>query len=200
MNVDEARARLRRELRQEAREEDGHLRVAEVRDDALPVGGGRREAFRRTDRPGRSRRAAHAPARASARRGRRGRSAPASLTARKAGSEARRSAVMPALAASVHTAWPVETPSAVSTPARRPPSSVLRIVSAVSWPGVTITSAETPRNARSSFMRARVRRRRRSRRRARRSGRRRGCGRRRRSLLRGAASRAGSRPAAGARA
>ena len=36
---------------------------------------------------------------------------------------------------------PAETPSAVNTPARRPPSSVFRIVSAVSWPGVTITSA-----------------------------------------------------------
>ena len=55
---------------------------------------------------------------------------------------------MPALAASVHTACPVETPSAVSTPARRPPASVFLIVSAVSWPGVTITSAETPRKAR----------------------------------------------------
>ena len=54
---------------------------------------------------------------------------------------------MPALAASVQTAWPVETPSAVRTPVRRPPASVFLIVSAVSWPGVTITSAETPRNA-----------------------------------------------------
>jgi hypothetical protein len=35
-------------------------------------------------------------------------------------------------------------------PARRPPMSVFRIVSAVSGPGVAITIAETPRNATSS--------------------------------------------------
>jgi hypothetical protein len=67
----------------------------------------------------------------------------------KAGSEATRSAAIPALAASVQQAWPDETPTAVKIPARRPPSSVFRIVNAVSWPGVTMTSAETPRKARS---------------------------------------------------
>src|SRR5256885_6171156 len=33
------------------------------------------------------------------------------------------------------------------TPLRRPPTSVFLIVSAVSWPGVTMTTAETPRKA-----------------------------------------------------
>jgi hypothetical protein len=32
-------------------------------------------------------------------------------------------------------------------PLRRPPKRVFRIVRAVSWPGVTITMAETPRKA-----------------------------------------------------
>jgi hypothetical protein len=64
-----------------------------------------------------------------------------------AGSEATRRAAIPALAASVQHAWPAETPTAVKIPARRPPSRVFLIVNAVSWPGVTITSAETPRNA-----------------------------------------------------
>jgi hypothetical protein len=40
------------------------------------------------------------------------------------------------------------TPIAVKTPARRPPSSVLRIVSAVSGPGVAMTTAETARKER----------------------------------------------------
>jgi hypothetical protein len=35
----------------------------------------------------------------------------------------------------------------VNAAARRPPSSAFRIVNAVSCPGVTITSAEIPRNA-----------------------------------------------------
>jgi len=39
-------------------------------------------------------------------------------------------------------------PSAVSTPPERPPMSVLRIVAAVSGPGVTITMTETLKNAR----------------------------------------------------
>jgi hypothetical protein len=34
----------------------------------------------------------------------------------------------------------------VAIPARRPPSSELRIVSAVSWPGVTMTTIEMPTN------------------------------------------------------
>src|SRR4051794_35263597 len=57
---------------------------------------------------------------------------------------------MPTLVATVHIVCPADTPTAVKSPATRPPRSVLRIVSAVSWPGVTITSADTPRNARSS--------------------------------------------------
>jgi hypothetical protein len=40
--------------------------------------------------------------------------------------------VMPALAARLQHACPVTTPNAVITPAVRPPSSVLRIVTAVS--------------------------------------------------------------------
>ena len=45
-------------------------------------------------------------------------------------------------------ACPAATPSAVAMPARRRPSSVLRMVRAVSCPGVQITSSDTPRNAR----------------------------------------------------
>jgi len=41
-------------------------------------------------------------------------------------------------------------PAAVATPATRPPSSVFRIVSAVSWPGVTMTRIEIPMKAASS--------------------------------------------------
>src|SRR5215831_16907968 len=55
---------------------------------------------------------------------------------------------MPALVASAQIACPVATPSAVAMPPARPPSSALRIVIAVSGPGVTITRIEMPRNAR----------------------------------------------------
>ena len=65
----------------------------------------------------------------------------------KAGSDAASSAAIPAAVASVQIACPLETPTAVNTPARRPPRSEFRIVSAVSGPGVTITIAETPRKA-----------------------------------------------------
>ena len=78
--------------------------------------------------------------------------APANFSARKAGSEATSSAVMPTLAATVQQACPVRTPKAVITPALRPPSRVLRMVTAVSGPGVTMTSTATPRNASTSFM------------------------------------------------
>src|SRR5262245_15895406 len=44
-------------------------------------------------------------------------------------------------------ARPVETPSAVDRPAERPPSRALRMVMAVSGPGVQITSAAMPTNA-----------------------------------------------------
>src|SRR5213080_464191 len=57
------------------------------------------------------------------------------------------SAARPALVATVQTNCPLATPQAVRTPDRRPPRSVLRIVNAVSWPGVTMTRMETPRNA-----------------------------------------------------
>ena len=56
-------------------------------------------------------------------------------------------ATTPALAAIVQSAWPSATPAAVATPSRRPPASVFRIVSAVSCPGVQITTAETATNA-----------------------------------------------------
>src|SRR6185312_1932030 len=64
--------------------------------------------------------------------------------------DATSSAVRPNAAASVQPACPIATPAAVATPACRPPWSVFRIVSAVSWPGVMITTAEVPRNARSA--------------------------------------------------
>src|SRR5690242_19171141 len=80
--------------------------------------------------------------------------APANLTASNAGADARSSAAMPALAASAQIAWPTATPPAVRMPLPRPPKSVFRIVSAVSWPGVTMTTAETPRNARTCVITA----------------------------------------------
>src|SRR5438067_3013807 len=57
------------------------------------------------------------------------------------------SAARPALVATVQINCPLATPAAVRTPDRRPPASVLRIVNAVSWPGVTMTRMEMPRNA-----------------------------------------------------
>jgi hypothetical protein len=56
------------------------------------------------------------------------------------------------LAATVQHAWPAATPPAVAMPAGRPPSIVFRIVSAVSWPGVTMTSTAIPRKAATSPM------------------------------------------------
>src|SRR6187200_3261499 len=54
---------------------------------------------------------------------------------------------MPRLVATVQIACPVATPAAVPVPARRPPISVLRIVRAVSWPGVRMTTRAMARNA-----------------------------------------------------
>ena len=54
---------------------------------------------------------------------------------------------MPTLVATDHVAWPSATPTAVATPAGRPPTSVLRMVSAVSGPGDMMTKSETPRKA-----------------------------------------------------
>ena len=51
------------------------------------------------------------------------------------------------LAATVHVESPSATPPADATPHLRPPESVFRIVSAVSWPGVQMTTAETATNA-----------------------------------------------------
>ncbi len=65
----------------------------------------------------------------------------------------RSSVTIPMLVATAQIIWPLAIPSAVSTPPERPPMSVLRIVTAVSGPGVTITMSETPRNARKLFMR-----------------------------------------------
>src|SRR4029453_14575286 len=56
-------------------------------------------------------------------------------------------------AASVQTPCPSATPSAVASPLRRPPESALRIVRAVSWPGVQMTTAATRRKPASSAMR-----------------------------------------------
>src|SRR5215510_5346231 len=68
--------------------------------------------------------------------------------ARNTGSEAAMTTASPALVATVQVACPAATPNAVASPARRAPASVFRMVSAVSWPGVQMTSSETPRNAR----------------------------------------------------
>src|SRR5881397_3988623 len=68
--------------------------------------------------------------------------------AKKTGSEAASTTARPALVATVQVAWPAATPAAVARPARRPPASVLRMVRAVSCPGVQMTSRDTPRNAR----------------------------------------------------
>src|SRR2546425_2613507 len=73
--------------------------------------------------------------------------APANFNAVNTGSEATMSAARPALVATVQTNCPLATPAAVRTPDRRPPTSVLRMVNAVSWPGVMMTRMETPRNA-----------------------------------------------------
>src|SRR5689334_19664679 len=73
--------------------------------------------------------------------------APAYLTAKNTGSDATISATMPRLVANAQIASPIVTPSAVNTPVLRPPIRVLRIVSAVSGPGVMRMKIETPRNA-----------------------------------------------------
>lgn len=54
----------------------------------------------------------------------------------------------PRLVATAQMSWPADTPSAVETPLARPPRKVLRMVKAVSGPGATITTIETPRNVR----------------------------------------------------
>ena len=58
---------------------------------------------------------------------------------------------MPTLAAKVHTICPAAIPAAVSSPPRRPLMIELRIVRAVSGPGVQITSRHTPRKASGSI-------------------------------------------------
>src|SRR6266849_3220045 len=67
---------------------------------------------------------------------------------RNSGPEAMSTTARPALVATVQIAWPAETPSAVADPVRRSPRSVLRMVRAVSCPGVQMTRSDTPRNAR----------------------------------------------------
>jgi hypothetical protein len=74
--------------------------------------------------------------------------APIILSAKNSGSDATSSAVIPALAASAQIASPLETPSAVNTPPRNPPAIAERTVTAVSGPGVVITSSERPMKAR----------------------------------------------------
>src|SRR5437016_9969891 len=63
-------------------------------------------------------------------------------------SDATSSATMPALVASTQTACPTTMPNAVKMPPLRPPMMVLRTVSAVSGPGVTMTRIDMLRNAR----------------------------------------------------
>ena len=72
--------------------------------------------------------------------------APTIFKVRNAGSDRRRSAATPTLAASDHTASPSTTPTEVETATRRPPKSAFRPTSAMSGPGATITTAETARN------------------------------------------------------
>lgn len=67
----------------------------------------------------------------------------------KTGSDARSNATTPALAATAQVRIPSVTPAAVAMPLARPPEIVLRTMSAVSGPGVQITTAETPTNAKS---------------------------------------------------
>ena len=69
------------------------------------------------------------------------------MSARKAGFDATSSAATPAALATDQIASPVETPTAVPIPASRPPEIVLRIVSAVSGPGVQMTTTASPTNA-----------------------------------------------------
>src|SRR4051812_17571721 len=66
---------------------------------------------------------------------------------RNAGADARSRPATPALAATVQTASPSDTPAAVQIPPRRPPARALRTVSVVSGPGVQITMTDTARNA-----------------------------------------------------
>jgi hypothetical protein len=73
------------------------------------------------------------------------------------GSEAASRATAPRLLANTQSAWPQTTPSAVKAPPRPPPSRLVRTVSAVSGPGVMITSAEMPRKASSGPVIARPR-------------------------------------------
>src|SRR5437879_6599233 len=54
---------------------------------------------------------------------------------------------MPPLAASVHIACPQNTPAAVNSPPRLPPAKVPLTTTAVSGPGVMMTTADTPANA-----------------------------------------------------
>src|ERR1700741_3379993 len=63
------------------------------------------------------------------------------------GADAISTTARPALVAIVHAACPRATPAAVAAPVVRSPARVLRIVRAVSWPGVQMTRRETPRNA-----------------------------------------------------
>src|SRR5581483_7103342 len=64
------------------------------------------------------------------------------------GADASSTATMPRLVANAQIAWPMTMPSAVNTPPRRPPTSVLRTVSAVSGPGVAMTKIEMLTKAR----------------------------------------------------
>ena len=153
---DRARAARRRraELRQQAREEREHLRVAEVAEQPWRNA----TAGRRAARPpcAVDPRLARAPAACGARARRdtpRPRAAARRTQARSPRATPRRRA--PSRAS--RRPGPAPTPSAVATPVARLPSSVLRIVSAVSCPGVAITSAETPRKS-SMATRSRVRR------------------------------------------
>ena len=56
-------------------------------------------------------------------------------------------AATPSAAASVQTSRPLTTPNAVAIAGRRPYSRAFFVTSAVSGPGVAMTSAATPRNA-----------------------------------------------------
>ena len=61
--------------------------------------------------------------------------------------EALSSAAIPSAEAAAHAKHPATTPTAVATAARMPPATALRVTSAMSAPGVTVSTAATAEKA-----------------------------------------------------
>ena len=145
-NAEKVAAPEGHELRQQAREEDRYLGVAEIADQALPEGGARAQALAEAGGQGLPFRIAGRPdgfaQRLDAEKHQIGRAGIFD------GQEERlrrdQSATIPALVAIAQIVRPLATPSAVKMPPARPPNSVLRMVMAVSGPGVMITTSATP--------------------------------------------------------